>query len=511
MGVLSATTAFGKTVIGAYLIGERKTNTLILVHSSALLAQWKSALEQFLVIDEELPEQPKKRGRKKKLSLIGQLGAGKNTIGGIVDIAIMQSLFENKDKDIKEFVENYGMVICDECHHVAAFSFEKVLKAVNSKYVYGLSATPTRQDGHHPIIFMQCGPIRYLVDAKSQAEKREFSHYIIPRLTKLRLPDADGIQSVYTGLIQNEMRNAQIVKDAIAAIADGRSPIILTERKEHAESLAASLQEKADHVILLLGSDSQKEKREKFSLLKNVAAYESLIIIATGKYIGEGFDEPRLDTLLLAMPISWKGTLAQYVGRLHRNYDGKRDVRVYDYVDIHVPMLERMYQKRLRGYAELGYQTMSGDNDATLGLIYTGENYNESFRSDIMSGGRNITVVVPTISKRCIAGFLKMLPCTLQKSNCVIVTRPPEDYKLEQQSNIAATMKMFENLGVTVVEKSGISQKFAVVDSSILWYGNINYLSFVKVEDIALRLESPELAGELIDQLQLQASVQFEA
>ncbi|MDD2297784.1 MAG: hypothetical protein PHX79_08235, partial [Sphaerochaetaceae bacterium] len=160
---------------------------------------------------------------------------------------------------------------------------------------------------------------------------------------------------------------------------------------------------------------------------------------------------------------------------------------------------------------ELGYQTMSGDNDATLGLIYTGENYNESFRSDIMSGGRNITVVVPTISKRCIAGFLKMLPCTLQKSNCVIVTRPPEDYKLEQQSNIAATMKMFENLGVTVVEKSGISQKFAVVDSSIVWYGNINYLSFVKVEDIALRLESPELAGELIDQLQLQASVQFEA
>ena len=302
IGVLSATTAFGKTVIGAYLIGERKTNALILVHSTALLAQWKQALEQFLTIDETLPEEPKKRGRKKKRQLIGQLGGGKKSLSGIVDIAIIQSLFEGEDKHVKELVADYGMVICDECHHVAAFSFEKVLKTVRARYVYGLSATPTRQDGHHPIIFMQCGPVRYLVDAKEQAKQRSFSHYLFPRLTKTRLPDTQRVQDVYTAIVKNELRNAQIVYDAISAVKNGRTPIILTERREHAEALYAALQNSAAHVFLLLGSDSVKEKREKLDALRAVPERETLLIVATGKYIGEGFDEPRLDTLFLAMP-----------------------------------------------------------------------------------------------------------------------------------------------------------------------------------------------------------------
>lgn len=172
-------------------------NTLILVHSGAQLEQWKNSLEQFLEIRETLPEQPKKRGRKRKLRLIGQIGSGKNTRSGIVDIAIMQSLFGGKEKDVKPFVAEYGMVIADECHHVAAFTFESILRTVKAKHVYGLSATPARKDGHQPIIFMQCGPVRYVVDAKSQAEKRAFSHYVIPRFTKTRLPKANGIQDLY--------------------------------------------------------------------------------------------------------------------------------------------------------------------------------------------------------------------------------------------------------------------------------------------------------------------------
>ena len=204
IGVLSATTAFGKTVIGANLIGQRKVNTLVLVHSSALLEQWKSSLNQFLEIREVLPEQPKKRGQKMKQHLIGQVGSGKNTRSGIVDIAIMQSLFEGKEKDVKSFVSEYGMVIVDECHHVAAFTFESILKTAEAKCVYGLSATPVRQDGHQPIIFMQCGPIRYLVDAKSQVENRAFSHFVFPRFTRTRLPSANGIQDVYAGVIDNE-------------------------------------------------------------------------------------------------------------------------------------------------------------------------------------------------------------------------------------------------------------------------------------------------------------------
>lgn len=339
-GVLSATTAFGKTVVGAYLIGQRKVSALILVHSSALLEQWKEALERFLDIQEPLPEQPKKRGRKKRLERVGQIGAGKRTRSGIIDVAIMQSLFEGKEKEVKPFVAEYGMVLCDECHHVAAFTFEKILRAAKAKYVYGLSATPVRQDGHQPIIFMQCGPVRYLVDAKSQADKRAFDHYVIPRFTRTRLPAARKIQDAYAGIVQNDARNALLVSDTTELLREGRTPLILTERRDHAERLAGLLRCMAEHIFLLVGAGSQKEKREKLAALREAPPEESLVVIATGKYVGEGFDEPRLDTILLSMPISWKGTLAQYAGRLHRSYAGKQEVRIYDYVDLHVPVLE---------------------------------------------------------------------------------------------------------------------------------------------------------------------------
>ena len=267
IGVLSATTAFGKTVVGAYLIGQRKVNTLILVHSSALLEQWKASLENFLDVQEPLPEQPKRRGRKKRIEQIGQIGAGKNTRGGIIDIAIMQSLFEGEEKDVKPFVSEYGMVLCDECHHLAAFTFEKIMREVKARYIYGLSATPVRPDGHQPVIFMQCGPVRYSVDAKNQAEKRSFSHYAIPRFTRTRLPDARTIQDIYSGIAKNEARNHFLISDTIQVVAEGRTPLLLTERKEHAIRLEEALRGKADHVFLLLGSGKQKEKREKLASL----------------------------------------------------------------------------------------------------------------------------------------------------------------------------------------------------------------------------------------------------
>lgn len=496
LGVLSATTAFGKTVIGAYLIGARKVNTLTLVHSTALLAQWKSALEQFLTIDETLPDEPKKRGRKKKRQLIGQLGGGKNSLSGIVDSAIIQSLFEGEDKQVKELAADYGMVICDECHHVAAFSFEKVLKSVRAKYVYGLSATPTRQDGHHPIIFMQCGPIRYLVDAKQQAEKRSFSHFLIPRLTKTRLPDGQGIQDMYAAIVKNKLRNVQIIHDVASAVKDGKTPIVLTERRDHAETLYAALQTIAAHSFLLLGSDSAREKREKLEALRAVPQDEPLLIVATGKYIGEGFDEPRLDALLLAMPFSWKGTLAQYVGRLHRNYEGKCDVRVYDYVDIHVPMLEHMYQKRLKGYAELGYQTLPDDAESTPGMIYTRHNYGESFVKDVLTAGRELVISAPTLAQSRIRAVLGRLPSGVKLR---VITRNAESCSPEQQARILAAVKLLEDASAVVVALPKLTQRYAVFDSAIVWYGNINYLSSAKPEDTAIRLESPELAGELLE------------
>ena len=495
-GVLSATTAFGKTVVGAYLIGERKTNTLILVHSTALLAQWKNALEQFLTIDETLPEEPKKRGRRKNRSLIGQLGGGKNSLRGIVDIAIIQSLFEGEEKRVKELVAGYGLVICDECHHVAAFSFEKVMKAVRARYVYGLSATPTRQDGHQPIIFMQCGPIRYRVDARQQAQQHSFTHLLIPRLTKTRLPYADGIQSVYAALVQHEIRNEQIIRDVCAAVQAGRTPIVLTERRDHAEALFESLNGQTEHPFLLLGRDSQKEKREKLAALRAVPENESLLIVATGKYIGEGFDEPRLDTLFLAMPFSWQGTLAQYVGRLHRNCSGKREVRVYDYVDIHVPVLERMYQKRLKGYAQLGYQTVADDAEAAPDMIYLGQSYAEAFLKDLSAAGREIVVSAPTLARSRIRAVLDRVP---QRIMLCVITRDAESYSVEQQARVLAALRLLEGANAEVVTQPKVTRRFAVIDGVTVWYGDINYLSSAKPDDTAIRLESPELAGELLE------------
>ena len=499
MGVLSATTAFGKTVIGAYLIGQRKVNTLILVQSSALLEQWKASLGQFLDINEVLPELPKKRGRKKARHLIGQIGSGKNTRSGIVDIAIMQSLFEGDEKNVKAFVAEYGMVIVDECHHVAAFTFEKVLKAVEAKYVYGLSATPVRKDGHHPIIFMQCGPVRYLVDAKSQAEKRVFSHFVVPRFTRTRLPDANNIQDMYAGVVENDNRNELLVSDTVKLVQEGRTPILLTERKEHAVLLAGRLSEQVKNVFLLVGSDKQKDKRDKLTALQNMPDDEDVVVVATGRYIGEGFDSPRLDTLLLAMPISWKGTLAQYAGRLHRNYEGKHEVRIYDYVDIHVPTLERMYHKRLKGYAELGYQVKFGAADKSVSMIYDGHSSMASFEQDLTDAARNIVIVSPYLQKSRIVKLLPVLQKALASGvDIVIHTKVSDSYNSKNQESVREAITIIEQTGTIVHTHKELQQRYAVVDESIVWYGGVALLAFGRKDTDVLRFENPDIAGELL-------------
>ncbi len=502
IGVLSATTAFGKTVIGAYLIGQRKANTLILVHSSALLEQWKNSLEKFLEICEALPEQPKKRGRKKKQYLIGQIGAGKNTRSGIVDIAIMQSLFEGKDaeKEVKDFVAEYGMVIVDECHHIAARTFEQVLKMAEAKYVYGLSATPVRKDGHHPIIFMQCGPVRYLVDARMQANKREFFHYVIPRFTRTRLPNAGDIQDLYAGIIENETRNEQIVQDALELVLKGRTPIILTERKSHALQLMAKLEGKVQNVFVLLGSDKQKDKRAKLEALRVVPPEESLVVVATGKYIGEGFDEPRLDTLLLAMPISWKGTLAQYAGRLHRSYEGKQEVRIYDYVDIHIPALERMYHKRVKGYSELGYQVRIDEQSDSASKIYDGQAYGVPFDQDLSDAAKSILIVSSHIQKNRVSALLPTLTKAVKSGVRVCVyTHSSVSYEEHQREDAETVINTLKLHGIEVNVEEETPQKYAIIDESIVWYGNIDFLAYGRKDSGVLRFENADIAGDLLE------------
>lgn len=341
-GILSATTAFGKTVVAAWIIAARKVNTLVLVHRRQLMDQWKERLVAFL-------DMPSKS--------IGQVGGGKDKRTGILDVGIIQSL--SRKSVVKDLVAEYGQVIIDECHHLSAYSFEKVLKQVKARYVYGLTATPVRKDGHHPIIMMQCGPIRFRVDAKKQAAVRPFEHIVIPRYTTFEMlheTSNPSIQEIYAALVGDERRNDLIFDDLLLALNAGRSPLLLTERTEHVDYFARRLKGFARNVIVLRGGMGKKQRKALTDQLAGIPDQEERVFISTGRYIGEGFDDARLDTLFLVMPISWRGTLQQYAGRLHRLHDNKRVVQIYDYVDVNVPVLMRMYEKRLKGYSAIGYR-----------------------------------------------------------------------------------------------------------------------------------------------------------
>jgi len=340
-GILSAPTAFGKTVVAACLIAKRAANALILVHRRQLMDQWRERLAAFLALP---------------IGHIGQFGGGKAKRTGLIDVAVIQSL--QRKGTVEDFVADYGHVIVDECHHLSAVTFERVLREVKAKYVLGLTATPTRKDGHQPIIYMQCGPIRFYLSAKKAAESSPLQHKVFPRITDFcwnRPENETAIQDIYAALIVSQERNDLIIRDLQQALSSGRSPLVLTSRTEHLDYLAGRLRGLCSHVFILRGGRGAKERKGLAESLAAVPWDEPRVILATGSYLGEGFDDPRLDTLLLAMPISWKGTLQQYVGRLHRLHDNKSEVHVYDYADVMVPMLARMFKKRLAGYSALGY------------------------------------------------------------------------------------------------------------------------------------------------------------
>jgi superfamily II DNA or RNA helicase len=347
-GILCAPTAFGKTAVAAQLIATRRVNTLVLVHRRHLMDQWRERLALFLGLSSKE---------------IGQIGGGKTTRTGLLDVAVIQSLI--RKGEVKDIVAEYGQVIVDECHHVSAFSFERVLKKVKAKYVVGLTATPVRKDGHHPIILMQCGPIRFNVSSKKQAAASAFQYEVIPRLTEFTVPpewNGIGIQAIYTALVNDERRTGLIVTDVVSAIEDGRFPLLLTERTDHLQLLLEKLARRVPNVFVMKGGMGKKRRDALASEISAVPEDQQRVIIATGRYIGEGFDDARLDTLFLAMPISWRGTLQQYVGRLHRLHENKHVVRVYDYVDASAPVLNRMYEKRLKAYKAVGYSVVRPSN-----------------------------------------------------------------------------------------------------------------------------------------------------
>ena len=293
---------------------------------------------------------------------IGRIGGGRSRATGRVDVAIIQSLVYNGLVDDR--VADYGHLIVDECHHLSAQSFERVARAAKARFVIGLSATVARKDGHHPIIFMQCGPVRHRVDARAQAATRPFDHIVLVQPTTFqpaRAVDPDRrveFQTLYQELVCDEARNRRIADDVIEAVDAGRSPLVLTERNDHLDAIEMLLTSRVRHLVALRAGMGKKQRRAVADRLAAIPADEGRVLLATGKYVGEGFDDARLDALFLTLPVSWRGTVAQYAGRLHRLYDGKREVRIYDYADVNVPMLSRMFDRRCRGYEAIGYTVL---------------------------------------------------------------------------------------------------------------------------------------------------------
>ena len=502
-GVLHATTAFGKTVTAASLIARRKVNTLILVHSKALLTQWHERLNEFLDIDYKEPEPVKKRGRRKAFSPIGCLDSTTNTVHGVIDIALLQSCFE--DGEVKSFVQDYGMVIVDECHHVSSITFEKVLKSVKAQYVHGLTATPIRKDGQQPIIFMQCGPIRFSADSKSQIQKQSFRRYLIPRFTSYRriTDDKQSFPALQKSLAADEVRNSLIVDDVRKTLESGRTPIVLTGIKQHVDLLAERLKSYANNVIQLTGTCTAKEKREALQRLQEIPADEPLVIVATGQYVGEGFDYPRLDTLFLALPILWKGLLEQYAGRLHRENDGKKDVRIYDYIDIHEPVCDNMYHNRLRAYAAIGYQTVQLGQPTLFeeicdlpayyedSQIFNGMTFFKSLIKDIATAKQSLVISSPRLYRVTNNKLVSLLKEQSANGVEVAIVTAMHDEQCD----------FLQSSGLHVTTKPNLKLCTIIIDKSLVWYGNVNALGFYSDKDNIIKLKDDRIAAEMLNVL----------
>ena len=500
-GILAATTSFGKTVVGAYMIAQRKTNTLILVHNTEIQKNWIEDLNKFLDVNAELPEYKTKTGRiKKRKSIIGKLHAGHNSMTDIIDVAIFSSL--GKGDEIDPIIEQYGMVIMDECHHGAAQTVEDVIGSAKAKYVYGLTATPKREDGLEKKVFMQFGPIRFRYTAKERAEKQGIDHFVYPRFTRLVSASHLKVNEANRAVIECESRNEQIIADVENCIQNGRTPLVLTKYKEHAELLYQRLQGKADHVYLLQGGGSRKTKDEMRIQMRSIPDAESIVLVAIDKYIGEGFNFPRLDTMMLTMPAAAEGNIEQFAGRLHRDYETKKEVIIYDYVDSHIRVLEKMYHKRLRTYKKIGYEICNNIivEKQNANTIFDIDSYEKVYEKDLLEANKEIIISSPGLNHAKVDAFVKLIKQRQEDGvKLTVITLNPEGYPEEKIEDTKKLVEILKNCGVRIKLQEHMHEHFAIIDEEIVWYGSMNFLSRAKVDDNLMRVKSKDVAQELLE------------
>lgn len=502
-GILSAATAFGKTVVCGYLIAERKVNTLILLQSKDLLEQWVEELNKFLSIDEELPVYKTKSGREKRRdSVIGILHGSKNTLTGIVDVAMVGSMYGKGD--FNEWINSYGMVIMDECHHCGSNTSIEVMQKVNARYVYGVSATPKRGDNLEKVIHMLLGPIRHSYTAKERAVEQGIGHYVYPRYTRVidTNESRNDINGAYSLISTSAVRNDMILEDTRACVKEGRTPVILTKYKEQAKYLYDNLQQDADRVFLLYGDNSDKENSDVRRKLKEVSMEQSLILIATGQKIGEGFDYPRLDTLMLAAPVSFAGRLEQYIGRLNRDYEGKKEVIVYDYVDSHIRFFDNMYAKRLRTYKRTGFQLITNAilSKQTVNAIYDSGNYADVFDRDVVEAEKKVIVSSSGLTQNKVERFIYLVKARQEAGVTVtVITTDSQNITYGSSEFCQRLIEEMRENGICVIARAEVPEHFAIIDDELVWHGGMNLLGKEDAWDNLMRIRSVEVAAELLE------------
>ena len=504
-GILHAATAFGKTVVCCDMIARRGIRTLILVDRADLMNQWIKRLEEFLDIDEELPEYQTKTGRtRKRKSLIGNLQGAHDTLTGIVDVAMIRSL---KKKDgFHPKLKEYAQVYFDECHHAASDSAIEVLQEINAKYVYGVTATPKRGDGKEKINEFLLGPIRYRFTAKDRAEEQNINHLVYPRFTRTvkphHLSKTPYGNDAYELIRNNDVRDEQIIRDVADCVQAGRTPVVLTKYVDHAKKLSERLKTYADRLILLTGANGTKARRAQVEELNKVDDSDSLILVGTGSLLGEGFDFPRLDTLFMATPVSGENVVEQYVGRLNRDYDGKENVIVYDYVDSHIPKFDKMYSARLKAYKKIGYElcvNMDGEKQKA-NAIYDIENYAETYWKDLEEANSAVVVSSPRLNNQKVDRIINMLGKRRELGvEVTIVTWHPDAYKYGKDDVRMELMERLRKAGFEIRLVEETCEHYAVIDNEIVWYGSVNLLSKEDAEDNLMRVCSKDIAAELLE------------
>lgn len=504
-GILHAATAFGKTVVCCDMIARKKVSTLILVDRADLMNQWLKRLDEFLDIKEEMPEYKTKSGQiRKRKSLIGNLQGAHDSLTGIVDVAMIRSL---KKKDgFHPMLTNYGQVFFDECHHAASDSAIEVLQAIEAKYVFGVTATPKRGDGKEKINEFLLGPIRYRFTAKDRAEEQNIDHLVFPRFTRTvkthRLSKTPYGNDAYELIRNNDTRDEQIIRDVIESVKSGRTPVVLSKYVDHAKRLAEKLDNYADRLILLTGANGTKARKVQVDELNDVKDNESLILVGTGSLLGEGFDYPRLDTLFMATPISGENVVEQYVGRLNRDYDGKENVIVYDYVDCHIPKFDKMYAARLKAYKKIGYElciNVDGEKQQA-NAIYDIDNYTETYWKDIEEARTNVVISSPRLNTQKVKRIIDNLEERQELGiKVTIVTWHPDAYKYGRDDVRMELLEELRKAGFEIKLVSDNCEHYAVIDNEIVWYGNVNLLSKEDAEDNLMRVCSKEIAAELLE------------